>query len=157
MGLRSLCSWTSWTHSSSQAQWQAWEELAVELEAGCNSLSKDCPQHFTKGVACSSLLPASCLGLPEASPTCLSLPPDIPAGGWDTGQRKKRKKTKETKQVEGGPCAPVAPGPPHSSSLLFPLPSLYLFSFPFSHLLSSLHLLPPPSIPCLPGAMILMI
>lgn len=95
--------------------------------------------------------PPAWVYLRPALPACpYHQSPDIPAGGWDTGQRKKRKKTKETKQVEGGPCAPVAPGPPHSSFLLFspsfPL-SLLIPFFPPSFFSSS----PPPAFHSLPS------
>lgn len=139
MGLRSLCSWTSWTHSSSQAQWQAWGELAVTASA--RTVRSTSPRASSALPCCQ---PPAWVYPRPALPACpYHQSPDIPAGGWDTGQSKKRKKTKETKQVEGGPCAPIAPGPPHSPSLLSPLPSLYLYSLPFPHLLSSLHLPPP--------------
>lgn len=151
VGPRSPCSWTSWTHGSSQAQWQTWGG------AGCNRASARTVLSTSQRV--SSLLtccqPPAWVYLRPALPACpYHQSPDIPAGGWDTRQGKKRKKTKETKQVKGGPCAPEAPGPPCSPRLLSPLsPSIFTPFFPPSFFSSSL----PPSIPCLPGPVILTI
>lgn len=137
MGPRSPCSWTSWTHGSSQAQWQAWGG------AGCSRASARTVLSTSQKV--SSLLPccqppAWVYPRPALPAFPCHQPPDIPAGGWDTGQGKKRKKTKETKQVKGGPCAPEAPGPPQSPSLLSPLSSIFTPFFPPSFFSSS----PPP-------------
>lgn len=153
MGLRSLCSWTSWTHSSSQAQWQAWGELAVTASA--RTVRSTSPRASSALPCCQ---PPAWVYPRPALPACpYHQSPDIPAGGWDTGQSKKEEENQGDQAsrrralcTSSSWTTPLSL-PPFSPS--FPLSLLTPFSPPSFFSSSPPH----PSIPCLPGSVILMI
>lgn len=154
MGPRSPCSWTSWRPMAAvRPSARLGEDSGCGAEAGYNRASaRTVLSCFTTGVMvlpATSLLPGSTL---RPASTCLSLhqPPDLPAGGWDTGQHSKRRPRRPS-QAEEGPVSPGVPGPPCSPSLFHPFPSLSLFT-PFRPPSSSS---PLTSIPCLPRPVLL--
>lgn len=114
---------------------------AVELEAGCNRASaRTVLSCFTKGVICSSCYQPPAWVYPEAGPYLLVLTINhltFQLVARTLGKAERGRKPRRPSRAKEGPAS--LPGPPHSPTLLSPLP----FPSVFIHSLSpTFHPLP---------------